>query len=90
MIKDRRVVLRMNLSQFRREIKQNFLVKMHVCFCLYIVKTSVRGVFLFLKARLRTHGIAHSYPYFLGSTLVIMVVVMDVQVVVVVVLLVIL
>ena len=28
MIKDRRVVIRMNLSQFSREIKQNVLVKM--------------------------------------------------------------
>ena len=35
MIKDRRVVLRMNLSQFSREIKQNVLVKM----CIFVFRS---------------------------------------------------
>ena len=72
MIKDRRVVLRMNLSQFSGEINQRFLVTMCNFVCISIKHSSVA---LFLKARLRTHGIPPSCSYFLGSTVVIMVVV---------------
>ena len=72
MIKYRRVVLRMNLSQSL----------MKICtFFFYIVKTSVLGVFFVSESPVK--DIAHSCPYFLGSTVVIMVVVMDVHVVVV-------
>ena len=80
MIKDRRVVLRMNLSQFSREIKQKFLMKR----CTFVfISIKFSSVAFFLKAQLRTHVIAPSCPYFLGFTVVKMVVVRDVYVVVV-------
>ena len=50
MIKDRRVVLRMNLSQFSREIKQDVLVKM--CTFVFISLKHSSAAF-FLKPRLR-------------------------------------
>ena len=69
MIKDRRVVLRMNLSQFSGEINQHFFVTMYTFVFISIKHSPVE---LFLKARLRTHGIPPSCPYFLGSTVVVM------------------
>lgn len=73
MIKDRRVVLRMDLLQLKFKNK-NLLVKMSTFVFISINSACVRGVF-FLKTRLiRTHGMSHWCPYYLVSTVVVMVV----------------
>ena len=71
MIKDRRVVLRMNLLQLKFRNK-NSLVKMYTFVFISIKHMSEA---FFLKTRLiRTHGMSHWCPYYLVSTVVVIVV----------------